>query len=62
MASQAGHDAYHLNRICPTVMIFSPCKDGITHNEAEDVDRNRTLPAVRLLLHAVLERAEQADP
>ncbi|NNM34285.1 MAG: Zn-dependent hydrolase [Gemmatimonadetes bacterium] len=61
MASQAGHDAYHMNNICPTVMIFSPCKDGITHNEAEDVDWDRTTPAVELLFRAVLERAGRAD-
>ena len=50
MASQAGHDAYHLSEICPTVMIFSPCRGGITHNEAEDVDWERTIPAVQTAL------------
>lgn len=57
MASQAGHDAYHLNRVCPTIMIFTPCKGGITHNEREDVELSRTVPGVRLLLHAALDRA-----
>lgn len=61
MPSQAGHDAYHLARICPTAMIFTPCKGGITHNEREDVTLEDTLPGVRLLLHAVLERAGRME-
>ena len=35
MPSGAGHDAQNMHRICPTGMIFVPCKDGISHNEAE---------------------------
>lgn len=35
MASGAGHDARHLARLGPAAMIFVPCKDGISHNEAE---------------------------
>lgn len=33
--SLAGHDARQLHYHCPTGMIFTPCKDGISHNEAE---------------------------
>jgi N-carbamoyl-L-amino-acid hydrolase len=35
LPSAAGHDARYLNAICPSGMIFVPCKDGISHNEAE---------------------------
>lgn len=56
--SQAGHDAYHLSKICPSVMIFSPCRDGISHNEKEDIALDQTAPAVNVLLHCILERAE----
>jgi len=55
--SQAGHDAYHVAKVCPTIMIFTPCKTGITHNEREDIDLKDTVPGVNVLLHAVLERA-----
>jgi N-carbamoyl-L-amino-acid hydrolase len=55
--SQAGHDAYHLTRVCPTALIFTPCKGGISHNEAEDIDLAATVPGVNVLLHAVLARA-----
>jgi N-carbamoyl-L-amino-acid hydrolase len=55
--SQAGHDAYHVARICPTAMIFTPCIDGISHNEREDIDLARTVPGVNVLLDAVLAKA-----
>jgi beta-ureidopropionase / N-carbamoyl-L-amino-acid hydrolase len=57
LLSAAGHDAYHLSGIAPTAMIFTPCKGGVTHNEAEDIERDDTVPAVNVLLNAVLRRA-----
>ena len=57
--SQAGHDAYYISRIAPTAMIFTPCRDGISHNEAEHADRDTTVPGVNVLLHAVLDRANR---
>ncbi|MDX1433046.1 MAG: Zn-dependent hydrolase [Gammaproteobacteria bacterium] len=59
MLSQAGHDAYHMTRVAPTALLFSPCKDGISHNEAEHIEREYTLPAVNVLLHSVLARANR---
>ncbi|MFE1601931.1 Zn-dependent hydrolase [Methylobacterium sp. ID0610] len=59
LRSQAGHDAYHVARVAPACMIFTPCKGGITHNEAEDIDLAATLPGVNLLLHAALARANR---
>lgn len=57
--SQAGHDAYHLSRICPTALLFTPCRDGVTHNEAEHIELDYTAPGVDVLLHAVLRRANR---
>ena len=57
LPSQAGHDAYHLARVCPTAMIFTPCKDGITHNNREHSTLEATLPGVRVLAQVVLARA-----
>lgn len=59
MHSQAGHDAYNLCRVAPTALIFCPCIDGITHNEAEDIAREPTLEAANVVLHAVLARADR---
>ena len=36
MPSGAGHDAGHINHLCPTGMIFVPCERGLSHNEAEN--------------------------
>lgn len=33
--SCAGHDARHLAKLCPTAMVFVPCRDGISHAENE---------------------------
>lgn len=35
MASAAGHDVRHLAPLCPTAMIFIPCRGGISHDPAE---------------------------
>jgi len=57
--SQAGHDAYYISRVAPTAMIFTPCRDGISHNEAEHAELDETSPGVNVLLHAVLARANR---
>ena len=41
--SQAGHDAYYISRIAPTAMIFTPCRDGVSHNEAEHAELDYTV-------------------
>lgn len=57
--SQAGHDAYFVARHAPTTMIFTPCKDGITHHNAESCSRDDLEPGLNVLLHAVLARADR---
>ena len=57
--SEAGHDSYNLATICPSAMIFTPCRDGISHNEAEDTTLADTLPGANVLLHAVIARADR---
>jgi beta-ureidopropionase / N-carbamoyl-L-amino-acid hydrolase len=59
MLSQAGHDAYALSAVTPTVMIFTPCHEGISHNTSEEIDAARTLPGANLLLNTVLRRANR---
>lgn len=55
--SGAGHDAFHLSTVCPTAMIFVPCKDGVSHNEAESAQPADLEAGCNVLLHAVLERS-----
>lgn len=55
--SGAGHDAIHLAKYCPTAMIFIPCVDGLSHNEAEDALPEDVSRGADVLLHAILTRA-----
>lgn len=58
MISGAGHDAKYLAQVCPTAMIFIPCKDGISHNEMEDATKEDVAAGCNVLLHAILESAQ----
>jgi beta-ureidopropionase / N-carbamoyl-L-amino-acid hydrolase len=55
--SFAGHDSRYLHYICPTAMIFIPCKDGISHNEAESIREQDALDGTRVLAEAVFALA-----
>ena len=55
--SGAGHDAVYMARLAPSGMIFSPCKDGTSHNEIEDAQPEHIAAGCNVLLHAMLERA-----
>jgi len=49
LPSPAGHDARYLHYVCPTGMIFIPCKDGVSHNEAEEISPDDALAGARVL-------------
>ncbi|SIO45132.1 N-carbamoyl-L-amino-acid hydrolase [Paraburkholderia phenazinium] len=55
--SGAGHDAIHLAKYCPTAMVFIPCVNGLSHNEAEDALPEDVARGADVLLHAMLARA-----
>ena len=59
MMSQVGHDAYYFSRVAPTALIFTPCKDGISHNEAEHTTLAQSTPGINVLLNAVIARANR---
>ena len=40
-------------------MIFTPCRDGITHNNHEHAGLEETVPGIIVLLHAALKRADR---
>ncbi len=58
ITSGAGHDAVYMARVAPTAMVFTPCVDGISHNEAEDMKPEWATAGCDVLIHAVLEKAE----
>lgn len=54
IVSGAGHDACYLARVAPTGMIFVPCVDGLSHNEAEAITPEWAEAGANVLLHALL--------
>lgn len=57
IVSGAGHDACYISRVAPTSMVFVPCENGISHNEAENAKAEDLAAGCNILLQAVLERA-----
>jgi N-carbamoyl-L-amino-acid hydrolase len=55
IVSGAGHDAVYVSRVAPSAMIFAPCKDGISHNEAEFTSKDQCAKAAQVLLLSVLD-------
>ncbi len=53
----AGHDACWINRVAPTAMIMCPCKDGLSHNEAEEISPAWAEKGANVLLQAALDLA-----
>jgi N-carbamoyl-L-amino-acid hydrolase len=58
--SGAGHDAVYVARRVPAAMIFTPCKDGLSHNEAESILPEEAAQGCQVLFEAVLARANRA--
>jgi N-carbamoyl-L-amino-acid hydrolase len=58
IVSGAGHDACWINRLFPTTMIMTPCEDGLSHNEAEEISPDWATAGANVLFHAVVETAE----
>jgi N-carbamoyl-L-amino-acid hydrolase len=57
MLSGAGHDAMNVARVAPAGMVFVPCKDGISHNEAESATAQDLAAGAQTLLATLLARA-----
>lgn len=57
MLSGAGHDAMNVARKTDAAMIFVPCKDGVSHNEAESATPEDLAAGAHTLLHTLLARA-----
>lgn len=54
--SGAGHDACWTAKLAPTTMIFCPCVDGLSHNEAEEISLNGQQPDVMSFCMPCLRR------
>lgn len=57
MVSGAGHDAMNIAGVAPSAMIFVPCRDGISHNEAEYASPEDLAAGAEVLLQTLLAKA-----
>ena len=55
--SAAGHDARHLAKVCPSAMIFIPCRDGASHVEHEWADPGHVAAGAAVLAQVMREIA-----
>jgi len=60
MFSGAGHDSLYVAQRVPTSMIFVPCKDGLSHNEAEHASQDDLAAGANVLLNAMLSLAQES--
>lgn len=54
----AGHDACYVSDFAPTSMVFTPCLNGISHNESESTTPEECEGGASVLLNAMLTMAE----
>ncbi len=57
MVSGAGHDSVYVSKVAPTSMIFIPCENGLSHNEAENAKSEDVEAGCNVLLHAMLKQS-----
>jgi len=59
MLTRPGHDAFNMLRVCPTALVFVPCRGGISHNELEFCEPEHCAAGADVLLHALIQRADR---
>ncbi|MFC7608924.1 M20/M25/M40 family metallo-hydrolase [Teichococcus aestuarii] len=57
MPSGAFHDAQFLVPLCPSGMIFVPCRDGVSHHPSEYSSPEQLARGTRVLAAALVELA-----
>jgi N-carbamoyl-L-amino-acid hydrolase len=57
LPSGAFHDAQFLVPVCPTGMIFIPCRNGVSHHPSEYAEPKACAHGARVLTQAILELA-----
>jgi N-carbamoyl-L-amino-acid hydrolase len=56
--SAAGHDARSLARVCPTAMLFIPCRGGVSHHPSEHAEAEHIVLAARVLATTLARLAD----
>ncbi len=57
MPSGAGHDAQMMARLCPTAMVFTQSRNGLSHNPLEYTSPSDLEAGANVLLHTILALA-----
>jgi N-carbamoyl-L-amino-acid hydrolase len=58
MVSGAGHDSQWMARLCPTTMIFVPCRSGRSHCEDEEISPAQAADGAKVLGTVALHLAQ----
>lgn len=58
MVSRAYHDSLFMARVCPTTMIFIPCRGGVSHRPDEYASTEAIAQGVTVLAHALARAAD----
>ena len=58
MPSGAFHDAQFVVPVCPTGMLFVPCRGGVSHNPAEYASPEALAAGTRVLARALAQLAQ----
>jgi ureidoglycolate amidohydrolase len=59
MISRAYHDSLFMAQVCPTTMIFIPCRDGISHRPDEYSSPDDIATGVTVLAHTLAELSRE---
>jgi len=53
------HDALNMHVVCPTALVFVPCRDGISHSEFEWCEPAHATAGADVLANMVVDRAQR---
>ncbi len=62
MVSRAYHDALFMAQICPTTMIFVPCRGGVSHRPDEYTSPEQAAAGATVLAHTLARLVTDATP
>lgn len=58
MVSRAYHDSLFMSRVCPTAMIFIPCRNGVSHRPDEYASEEAITNGIRVLAETLARLAQ----
>jgi N-carbamoyl-L-amino-acid hydrolase len=59
MVSGATHDAKYMAALCPSGMLFVPCRGGVSHNESEYATPADLAAGTKILAEVMLDLANR---